>query len=96
MEFKRDDCTFSISDSLTVRQQLAWFSASSGRERNDSLIRYWEGAKQLIVKWDCPLMPDYKKIDLDLLTDPRQTSIIIWVGIQVMMYIDKLEEIPKN
>lgn len=95
MEFKRDNCTFIIPERPTVRQQMMWFSAVSGSDKTKSLERYWEGAKALIEKWESSALPDYK-ISLDAITDPSQTSIVIWAGIQVLDFMNGLEDIPKN
>lgn len=95
MEFKRNDCTFTIPDRPTVRQQLAWFSAAGGRDPNDVYDRYWEGAKQLIQEWQCEAISDFK-ISLDEISNPTQTNIILWAGIEVWRFMNKLEDIPKN
>lgn len=95
MKFEREECTFEIPDRPTVRQQLLYFGAAGGVDKNDAMLRYWEGAKQLIQKWDCKVMPDYK-ISLDDLTDTSPTQIIIWAGLEVLQFMNKLEDIPKN
>ena len=95
MKFERDDCTFEIPDRPTVRQQLLFFGAASGLDRTDSILRYWEGAKQLIQKWECKAIPDYK-ISLDDMSGTDQTQIIIWAGLQVLHFMNGLDDIPKN
>jgi hypothetical protein len=87
------NCSFKVPDRPTVRQQLAWYSQlRSGESRLDN---YWEAAKAILQDWQCPALPDYKT-DLDSLTDPTQTSIIIWAGSQVLVYMQGLEDLPKN
>lgn len=95
MKFERENCNFEIPDRPTVRQQILYFGAATGLERIDSMLRYWEGAKQLIQKWECEVMPDYK-ISLDELTDPTQAQIVMWAGLQVVQYMNGLDDIPKN
>jgi len=94
MKFERENCTFTVPDRPTVRQQLAWFSAASGKDPEDTMARYWEGAKQLIESWDCEILN--LDDDIDQLTNPSQTTVIIWAGLQVMAHMNKLEDIPKN
>jgi hypothetical protein len=95
MQFKNDNCTFEIPDRPTVRQQLMFFGAASGVNPNDAMLRYWEGAKVLISKWESKVIPDYK-ISLDDMTDPTQAQIIIWAGLEVLKFMNQLEDIPKN
>lgn len=95
MEFKNEHCTFTIPDRPTVRMQMRWFGATQGRAKEDYLVRYWEAAKVLIEKWDCAAMPDYT-VDLDTLTDPTQTSVCIWAGLQVFQFMNELDDVPKN
>jgi len=95
MEFERENCKFTIPDKPTVRQQLRYFSAAAGIDPVLRMERFWAGAVQLIEKWDCALLPDYKT-DIDTLTNPDQTTVIIWAGLRVKEYMDELEEIPKN
>jgi hypothetical protein len=95
MEFTRDDCKFTVPDHPTVRQQLRYFSAATGRDPAEKMQRFWDGAIQLIERWECVKLPDFK-VDLDTLTDPLQTDIVIWVAFQVKLFMDRLDEVPKN
>ena len=98
MEFKREkpDCEFVLPDKVTVRQQLAYYSAASTIEPEKFLERSWEAAKQIIVplSWKC----EVTKMDanLDEITDPQAAEIILWAGLKVRDYINGLESIPKN
>lgn len=92
MEYKTDTYKFTVPDRPTVRQQLEYFSAAAG---SASLIRYWGGAKSIIQTWECELLPDYT-VDLESITDPKVTAVIIEVGLDVMKYINALEDVPKN
>lgn len=97
MKFERDEpkCSFEIPDRPTVRQQLEYFSATAGAAGNQMLIRFWAGALQLVTKWECEALPDYKT-GLDDMTDPKQADIIIWAGIQVKNFMSTLDDVPKN
>jgi hypothetical protein len=93
MQFKNEKCSFTIPDRPTVRQQLAYFSAGSGH--SETLVRYWEGAKALMQDWQSEILPD-SSVSLDELSDPAQTSVIIWAGLEVLKHMNALEEVPKN
>lgn len=92
MEFKRDECTFTIPDRPTVEQQLHYYSAPGDE---NTLLRFWEMAKALIQTWECSVLPDFKT-DLSTLDSPTVTSVIIWAGIEVKKYMSELDDIPKN
>jgi len=96
MEFTRDDCKFTIPDRPTVRQQLRYFSAATGRDPSQKMERFWDGAAALIETWESKVIPDFKTADLDTLTEPSETGIIIWVALEVKMFMDALEDVPKN
>jgi len=97
MDFKHEKglCSFSIPDRPTVRQQMRWFAAASGSEETESIERYWMGAQQLIQTWTCESLPDYK-VSLDEISEPTQTSIMIWAGLEVLKFMNALEDVPKN
>ena len=97
MEFASQEfgVKFTVPDRPTVRQQLAWFGAAAGRDPSDLFVRYWEGAKTLIQSWECAALPDYK-VELDNISDPTQTNVIVWVAIQVRNHISAMEDLPKN
>lgn len=97
MDFEREKpkCKFSIPDRITVRQQLEYYSLAGGVVGREMLFRYWEGARALITIWDCELIPD-KDVSLDDITDPEQTQLVIWAGLQVRTYMNMLDSIPKN
>ena len=95
MEFSNDKVKFTVPDRPTVRQQMHWFGAVSGGDKSEIYTRYWDAAKTLIDKWECAELPDYKA-DMDSLTNPTQTHIMIWAGLQVLEFMNKLEDIPKN
>lgn len=94
-EKQEPSCKFSIPARPTVRQQMQYFSATAGAAGSDLLVRYWHGARILITDWECPAI-EKVDADLDQMTDPKQTEVLIWAGLQVRAFIDKLGDIPKN
>ena len=89
--------SFTLPESLTVRQQLAF------RERLftsigelDMYSRYWEAARPLIEDWDCELVPDPTAVDLDTETDGRIADIVNWVANMVAGHMNALDDVPKN
>ena len=94
MEFERQNpsARFVVPDRVTVRQQLAYFSAGLNAP---PLERFWVAAVPLITEWECELFPD-PAASIDDVSDPRITQILTWAGIEVKRHIDALEVIPKN
>lgn len=86
---------FTLPDKITVRGQLRYFGALNDPELEGSYERYWEAAKALIENWKCKLVPDIN-IDLDKITDPEITGVILWAGRQVMAHFGELEKVSKN
>lgn len=97
MEFANKELgvKFTVPDRPTVRQQLAWLGAAAGRNPEDLFDRYWAGAKALIQSWECEALPDYK-VELDAISNPTQTSVIVWVALEVRNHMNALEDLPKN
>ena len=91
---KKQIAKFTVPDQLTVRQQLTYLSAVASLKLD--FERFWAGAMTLIQSWESELIPDAKLLDLDVATDPKITNLIVWVGWQVKMHMDRLEEVPKN
>jgi hypothetical protein len=92
---KVPECTFSIPARPTVRQQMEYLSATAGASGDQMLFRFWEGAKVLIIDWKADCLPDFKK-NVDEMDNPEQAELITWASLQVKMYFDNLENIPKN
>ena len=93
---ERNDASFDLPDKITVRQQLAYFGAAASMPGTKEMFsRYWDGAKQLIQNWKCGLLPDLNT-DLDEVTNPDVTSVIVWAALEVKRKMDALEELPKN
>ena len=98
MEFKRvnPDCRFTIPDVITVRQQLAFFSASLVSGSPEYHEQLWNGAQPLIQEWECPALPD-RRIDLGSTSSPDVTKVILWAGAQVRNFLnEKVFSVPKN
>lgn len=98
MEFhlEKPKCTFEVPDKPTVRQQLGYFSASATIDGDKFLENAWTAAKSMIIapSWKCEVMP--LDADLDKVTDPRATEVILWAGMKVREYMNGLDQLPKN
>ena len=88
-------CKITVPDKVTVKQQLEYFSVAGGLAGNEYWLRLWEAAKTIIQDWECELMPDVDT-DLDTLTNPLVTGVLIWAGIQVSDHINSLQVVSKN
>lgn len=99
MEFTKEkpECKFALPDNPTVRQQLTYFSLSATADNEKFLEQSWQGAKAVILpaSWKCKVIPDLD-VDLDTLTDPQATEVILWVGMEVRKFMNELERLPKN
>lgn len=87
---------FSLPDKLTVRDQLAYYSAVGDAFGEPTWIRYWRGASELVRDWECELIPNIKELDIDAETNPDIATIAIWVGKQVVGILTEMESVPKN
>lgn len=101
MDFEREKepkCKFTIPDRPTVRQQMEYFSMAGAAAGRDMLVRYWEGARALIIKpsWKCELVPDLSSFDMDKTSNPDIVTVLIWAGLQVRNHMNSLDKIPKN
>lgn len=97
MQFNRENpvkVSFSVPDRPTVRQQMAYFSETTGVVNRAHLERLWFGARSMITEWQCELFE--KDIDLDKVDDPRITEIILWAAVQVKTHLNSVTETPKN
>lgn len=94
-ENERLGCSFEVPDRPTVRQQLEWYGEMAQAKGKDQFVRHWEAAKTLISGWECAALPD-PKASLDQMTNPSQTQVVIWAGTQVLMHMNRLEDVPKN
>jgi hypothetical protein len=104
------ETSFSIPDAVTVAKQLA-HSARTLELRNEHLFwRQFLAALILVEDWESAVIPDLSlvfktriaddeaedAVYLDEATDPRITSLIMWVGGEAVRHIINLETIPKN
>lgn len=96
-EFKRvdPDCSFTLPETITVREQLAYYSIAGGTKGRDLWERQWEASKPLIGDWACALLPD-KDTDLGEVTNPQIPLVLVWAVQQVAEYISGLEALEKN
>lgn len=96
MEFERTDpvCKFVLPDVITVRAQMSYFSAYPQVNNPQFFMRSWEAAKKLITAWECPIFPDIEG-DLDKVSDPQITLVLIWAATQVTDHINSLKSVPK-
>lgn len=99
MEFhnEKPKCTFAVPDKITVRQQLAYYSAAASVEKSLFLEHSWEAAKQLIIpqSWKCEIMPELNA-SLDDLTSPQVADVILWAGMKIREHLSEYESVPKN
>ena len=96
MEFTRTNpsARFTVPDKVSVRQQLEYFSEARVPNR-PVFERLWLGAVPLIAEWQCDIFPDHQT-NLDDVSNPDVTNLLIWAGVKVKEHIDSLENIPKN
>lgn len=95
MEFKRDDCTFTVPDRPNVKQQMDYRSAVDFSDEQNHYFKFWKAALRLIDSWQCELIPDYH-VDAETLTNPKQATIMAWAGMEVVNFINSLDDVPKN
>jgi hypothetical protein len=87
---------FTVPDRLTVRQQLAYYGARQFDSGSEAYVAHWRASVPLLGDWNCPLLPDPAKADLDQLTDPQVTQLIMWAANGVAGHVLRLETIPKG
>ncbi len=93
--YEREGVSFDLPDKVTVRQQLAYFSATTQRITGDWIFGYWKGAQVLIENWKSDKVSTLQ-LDLETVTDPEITQILIWAALTVKSHLDNLSEVPKN
>ena len=86
---------FTLPDSITVRDQLHYYGVIAESLTLDTYERYWEGAKLLIENWECKKLPDIQ-VDLGEINDPKITTLVLWVGTQVLTHMGDLGAVSKN
>ena len=92
---KKSGVRFTLSDKITVRDQLHYYGVMAESLTLDTYERYWEAAKLLIENWECKRFPDMHA-DLGEINDPKITTIILWTGTQVLTHMGDLGAVSKN
>ena len=86
---------FEVADTITVRKQLAYRSARQFLSVEDTYAAHWRAALLLIEGWQCETVPDPKALDLDAVTDPQMTYIVLWAAGEVAGHVAGLDSVPK-
>jgi hypothetical protein len=90
---------FTIPEQLTVRQHLRYSSLVAGSDKEDLAERYFDGAKILVVDWECPKLPRLDDVNFEQPLNAELSAlvadIIIWVSMEVRAHINALDNIPK-
>ena len=92
---KKSGVRFTLSDNLTVRDQLRYYGVIAEALTLDTYERYWEAAKLLIKDWECKKLPDINT-NLGETCDPKITTIVLWAGTQVLNHVGSLKAVSKN
>lgn len=85
---------FSLPAHPTVKQQLEYYSRYADTRLDPMYLRFWYSAQTLIGEWQCEALPDLK-VNLDEITDPIATTIIMWAGNAVLLHMSGLDTLPK-
>lgn len=89
--------TFTLPDSLTIRQQLK-IKQQLLQNFNDgqTLATWWEIGKGLFTDWKSELVPDPAAVDLDAETDPRVANIVMDAAFAVSNWFAGLGNVEKK
>ena len=92
------ETSFSISDKLTVRQQLAWRSRLTMEQASepDYFIRFWLATRSLLDNWQSPHIEDPMTFDIDKSTDPKASNVIFWAVDEISFHLNSLESLEKK
>lgn len=88
--------SFTLPDSLTVRQQLRHRERILLNAAEDAYTRNWLAALPLISDWQSDDIPDLDEFDLDDATSVKQANIVQWVANIVAGYVFELEDVDPN
>jgi hypothetical protein len=88
--------SFTLPERITVRLQLKYNSEAVFAWGKERFERYWLAAQTIIQDWKCDLIPKPDELNLDEVFDPKIAEIITWTAWEVKMYMDKLDQTPKN
>ena len=99
-EYKNEklETSFSISDKLTVRQQLAWRSRLTMEQASepDYFIRFWLATRNLLDNWQSQHIEDPMTFDIDVSTDPKASNVIFWAVDKISDHLNSLESLEKK
>lgn len=99
--------SFILPERISVRQQLRYrqaiaFNFDVGPDgeirlnNNDMYERYWKAMPIVVEDWQCEIIPDMAKLDLDEADDPRIADIVFWAANEVVGHMSGLRSISKN
>lgn len=95
MEFETDGVRFTIPDKITVRQQLE-YGGKMAFSSDQRIVKMFQAAVDLIEEWESDIIEDIKTFDIDKSTSRKHAEICSWVGTQVYIYMQQIEDVPKN
>ena len=99
MEYQREDepkVRFTVPDRPSVRQQLQYLGAGVSAGGSDFFLSLWRGALVLVDEWECEIIPNPRKLDLNKADDLKITEVVTWVGMRVREFVNSLDNVPKN
>lgn len=74
---------------------MAYYSEAALATKSDHVFRMWKAAAAIITTWNCEIFPD-KNGSLDTVSDPSITEVLIWAGTTVKLFMNRLDDLPKN
>lgn len=86
---------FTVPAEPTVMEQLAFYGETAFADRKLMFMRYWEGARAVILSWQSEIMPDVNT-DLAAVKNPQIGQIVRWAGMAVANHMASLEEVDPN
>lgn len=87
---------FTLPDTFTVRQQLAYRSKIAQAADESAFVRVWLGAVSVMQDWQCEHVPDPAALDLDATDDRKTADIVQWTANTVAGHMADLETPPKK
>ena len=88
--------SFSLPETVTLRQQLMFRSRLLDVEDDSAHLRWWIAALPLIEDWQCEAIPDLSSIDLDEPGDWRTGDIIQYVANASAGHFMEMADVPKK
>ena len=96
-EYKNDEleASFTLPDSVTIRQELAYDSAVALEGRGvSSYERLWKGLQVIAENWQCPHVQ--LTDSLERVEGRKALEVIKWAGLLGYSHMLALRETPKN